>query len=62
MSPERPVALRRPEQCPHCAVYGQVKLETTIKGTAVILRWCCTACSHDWAVVGHDEIRLPNSA
>jgi len=59
MTQEQPVALRIPEQCPNCGAYAKVKLETTVKGAAAILRWCCTACNHDWPVVTHDELGLP---
>jgi len=38
MSPDRPVALRIPEQCRNCSAFAEVKLETTIKGETVILR------------------------
>jgi len=62
MSPEQPVALRIPEQCPHCGSFARVALETTIKGEAVLLRWCCGACNRDWPVLGHDELRLPSTA
>jgi len=62
MNPERPVALRIPEQCPHCGSLARVGLETTVKGDAVHLRWCCGACNNDWPVIGHDELRLPSTA
>jgi hypothetical protein len=60
--PDRPVALRVPEQCPHCGVFAKVKLETTVKAEAVLLAWCCTACSRSWPVRGQDEMRLPNAS
>ena len=60
--PDRPVALRVPEQCPRCGVFATVKLETTIKANAVLLAWCCTACSQSWPVRGHDEMKLPNAS
>jgi hypothetical protein len=56
--PDRPVALRIPEQCPHCGAHASVKPETTIKGEMVLLQWCCSACSREWPVIGHDEVRL----
>jgi transposase-like protein len=61
MSVDRPVALRIPELCPYCQAYARVKLETTVKGDAVILRWCCAACNRDWPVLNGDELRLPRT-
>ena len=42
MSPDRRVALRIPEQCPHCGAVTTVKLET-VKGEAVLLMWLISA-------------------
>jgi transposase-like protein len=63
VSPDRRVAVRIPEPCPHCGAFTTVKLETTVKGEAVLLMWCCRRCNIDWPVGGHmtnDELRLPN--
>ena len=59
--PDRSIALHVPEQCPHCGAYAKVKLETTVKADAVVLTWCCTACSQSWPVRGRDEMKLPNA-
>jgi len=60
MSPDRS-ALRIPEQCPYCGSFARITLETTVKADTVLLTWCCGACNHDWAVVGHDELQLPHT-
>jgi len=45
-----PVPLEVPASCPTCGRVGTVKLEQTIKGQNVELRWCCQACDARWPV------------
>jgi hypothetical protein len=51
------LSLRVPRICPHCGASERVKLEQTIKGSTVILSWCCTACDHGWPITITDAER-----
>lgn len=44
------LALRIPARCKFCGVAGRTKPEQTIKGTAVLLAWCCEACKEAWPI------------
>ena len=55
MPPLMPLGFRVPEYCPSCASSGQVVLETTVKGSLAILRWCCRQCSGEWPVTPEEE-------
>jgi hypothetical protein len=43
-------ASRLPERCPRCDARNTVRVETTIKGQAVYLAWCCNTCSYLWRI------------
>jgi hypothetical protein len=49
------LALRLPENCPFCGTSGGIRLEQTIKGKAVVLKWCCQRCESDWPVTPDEE-------
>lgn len=55
MSRARRLRLRLPERCPSCRFVGSVRLESTVTGDELSLKWCCHACSHEWAVTEQEE-------
>ena len=49
--------LRLPSACPSCEKVGGVRPETTVKGSAVYLVWCCRYCKHEWSVTDEHKDR-----
>lgn len=53
--PQERLLLNIPDRCPSCDASRTVNLEHTLNGEKIALRWCCSACSHEWHVALSDE-------
>ena len=45
-----PLWFRLPTKCIFCGAVGTVVPETTIRGDAVLMAWCCRSCNNDWPI------------
>src|SRR3954471_17688083 len=48
--------LRMPKECPFCGRLGTVTLETTVRGDAVTLNWCCRECGREWRIQADEQL------
>jgi transposase-like protein len=53
--PQERLLLNIPESCPSCDASRTVKLEHTLNGAKIALKWCCSSCLHEWPVALSDE-------
>jgi hypothetical protein len=46
-----------PDRCKKCQELASVRLEQTLKGSLVVLTWCCRVCGFEWPVLPSEHIQ-----
>jgi hypothetical protein len=53
------LSIRVPDSCRACDGMGGVRLEQTLRGSAVHFSWCCVRCNHSWPLDDQDVATPP---
>jgi hypothetical protein len=48
--PDKPLAVKVPDVCPHCGRAGVVRLQQELTGASIQLEWHCIGCQAEWPV------------